>query len=408
MKIFLVTRGTQGDIYPYLEIVRALKARGHEILFSLPKEFEHLAQSFDVNYLTQKSDDITAMLDKVSGIKGLLAWMKRVIAEQFEEYIPLVQNCDLLIAANTEFAAPSIAELCGKPFVRTAYAPLLPSLKIPPPVMPFPKPNPIIRPKLLWKGLNFGLNSLMLSIINENRRKNGLAPIKDQGEYAPSYADNFLLYSPSMGNVDPDWRYKWHIGSYLFGDDIPYDVFEHKRFMEFVYKDQKPLVFFTMGSCKSKRRGFLSETLRKLCCDKGYKLAVGADWWKAGEVNGKDTDIFTLKSFVPHTWIFPHCTAIVHHGGSGTTHSAARSGRPQLILPLLLDQYYWGERVRTLGIGPAPVKVKTVTAHSFSKAISDLVENPVYVANAKTLGDKVRHETGIKTFIDYIEKTYGA
>jgi len=42
----------------------------------------------------------------------------------------------------------------------------------------------------------------------------------------------------------------------------------------------------------------------------------------------------------------------MHHGGSGTTHSVARAGKPQVVMPLIIDQPYWAYRVQQLGIGP--------------------------------------------------------
>lgn len=40
MKILLVTRGSQGDIYPYLTIASALIKRGHQVTLNLPQIFE--------------------------------------------------------------------------------------------------------------------------------------------------------------------------------------------------------------------------------------------------------------------------------------------------------------------------------------------------------------------------------
>jgi len=89
------------------------------------------------------------MLEGTPDTKNLLKWTRRVIDSQFKELIPLLDNHDALIAANTEFAAPSVAEYCGKPCIRTAYGPFIPGRKIPPPVFPLPKPHPVIRPALL-------------------------------------------------------------------------------------------------------------------------------------------------------------------------------------------------------------------------------------------------------------------
>jgi vancomycin aglycone glucosyltransferase len=43
--------------------------------------------------------------------------------------------------------------------------------------------------------------------------------------------------------------------------------------------------------------------------------------------------------------------AVVHHGGAGTTAAASRAGVPQVIVPMFSDQFYWADRVDSLGIG---------------------------------------------------------
>ena len=45
MKILLVTRGSQGDIYPYLTITSALIKRGHQVTLNLPQIFEKEAKA---------------------------------------------------------------------------------------------------------------------------------------------------------------------------------------------------------------------------------------------------------------------------------------------------------------------------------------------------------------------------
>lgn len=119
------------------------------------------------------------------------------------QVIPLLEQNDVLVAANTEFAATGIAAYCKKPFVRTSFAPFLPGEKMPPPAFPYPKPNPIITPKLLWLMMNRVSNYMVKDTINKNRRKYGLAPISNFGEDAAKNSDNFLLYSRYLGHTDP-------------------------------------------------------------------------------------------------------------------------------------------------------------------------------------------------------------
>lgn len=54
---------------------------------------------------------------------------------------------------------------------------------------------------------------------------------------------------------------------------------------------------------------------------------------------------------VDHWALFGRVASVVHHGGAGTTHAAARAGVPQVIVPMFGDQPFWASRVRALGVG---------------------------------------------------------
>ena len=53
---------------------------------------------------------------------------------------------------------------------------------------------------------------------------------------------------------------------------------------------------------------------------------------------------------VPHSWLFPRCAAVVHHGGAGTTHAGLQAGKPSLIVPFGGDQEFWGTLVAELSV----------------------------------------------------------
>jgi vancomycin aglycone glucosyltransferase len=65
----------------------------------------------------------------------------------------------------------------------------------------------------------------------------------------------------------------------------------------------------------------------------------GPDCFVTGEVNQQR--------------LFRRVAAVIHHGGAGTTFTAARAGSPQVIVPQVADQFYWAERIADLGIGVA-------------------------------------------------------
>lgn len=408
MKILLVTRGSQGDVYPYLRLAMELKNRGHFVTLSLPRIFEKAGESSGVRFVLQASDDIPGMLENDPDTKNLLEWTRRIIDSQFRELIPLLNEHDILIAANTEFASGSIAEYCGKPLIRTAYGPFIPSRTIPPPVFPWCKPHPLIRPALLWGILNSGLNFIVKKTLNKNRKNLGMPPIKDQAEHAPATAFNYLAYSKYLGTVDNKWKYQWKIGGYCFNDMLPYNREELERIIGFIKdgdtgKEKRPTVFFSLGSCHIDRGDKFAEMLLEICTAHNYKLLVACGWWNVGAHLQKRDNLFRMESVIPHSLIFPHCDAIIHHGGAGTTHSAARSGKPQMPVPLLLDQFYWSHRAQELGLGPGMVKIKSVSRKQLERKVVDLMTNASYKEKAHSLGILIRGEDGIENICRHIE-----
>lgn len=407
MKILLVTRGSQGDIYPYLTIASTLVRRGHEVTLNLPQLFEEEAKAYRLNYTLQAFDDIEGMIsragDQSQSIGSFLRWTRGVIDSQFEQLVPLLQQHDLMVATNSEFAAPSVAEYCRKPLIRTAYAPFIPGRKIPPPVMPFPKPHPLVTPSILWKMLCIGNNFMTRKTINKNRSALGMPPIRNCGLHAAEQAYNYLLFSRYLGSTDPDWAYRWEIGGYCFNDTLQYEASAYRELTDFIRKDKRAVVFFTLGSCSSKESNRFCERLIAVCRKHEYRLIIGSGWSKTGAYLQNDDSIFLLTKAIPHSLIFPHCAGAIHHGGCGTTHSVARAGIPQLIVPLIIDQPYWAYRVRQLGVGPEAVKIGKVSDRELEAKVCDLVGNALYRQKADELGKQIRSEDAVTHFCDYLE-----
>jgi UDP:flavonoid glycosyltransferase YjiC (YdhE family) len=62
----------------------------------------------------------------------------------------------------------------------------------------------------------------------------------------------------------------------------------------------------------------------------GVRAIVSKGW---SELAGpQDSNIFYIGD-CPHTWLFQHVAAVVHHGGAGTTACGLLNGRPTTIVP---------------------------------------------------------------------------
>jgi sterol 3beta-glucosyltransferase len=64
----------------------------------------------------------------------------------------------------------------------------------------------------------------------------------------------------------------------------------------------------------------------------------------------------------------------VHHGGSGTTHSALRFDIPQLIIPHIADQFLWMRLIVKNNMGPAGFPIKNWSREKFDKGVRALLK----------------------------------
>ncbi|MGA7129554.1 MAG: nucleotide disphospho-sugar-binding domain-containing protein, partial [Chthoniobacterales bacterium] len=90
-----------------------------------------------------------------------------------------------------------------------------------------------------------------------------------------------------------------------------------------------------------------------------------------------------------------------NHGGSGTTHSAARAGVPSIVLPFAADQFFWAEQLRRVGIAPAAASGPKVTAHILSRAV-DVAQTAEMRERASAVGATMRTEDGLAKAVDRI------
>jgi UDP:flavonoid glycosyltransferase YjiC (YdhE family) len=113
--------------------------------------------------------------------------------------------------------------------------------------------------------------------------------------------------------------------------------------------------------------------------------------------------VFMIDS-IPHAWLFPRVAAVVHHGGAGTTAAGLRAGVPSLVIPFTTEQEFWGQRVRNLGVGPAPIPRRKLTVDRLAQAIEEAVTNTAMRQRAAELGSKIQAEDGIANAVEIIQR----
>lgn len=109
---------------------------------------------------------------------------------------------------------------------------------------------------------------------------------------------------------------------------------------------------------------------------------------------------------VPHAWLFPRCSAIVCHGGSGTAHAALASGRPVIITPVFMDQFSFARYVNEQGAGVGTVQLHKLTDEALAAHILRVLGDGGMVARARQLAACLRQEDGCAAVAAAVEEWF--
>jgi UDP:flavonoid glycosyltransferase YjiC (YdhE family) len=103
---------------------------------------------------------------------------------------------------------------------------------------------------------------------------------------------------------------------------------------------------------------------------------------------------------VAHARLFPRVEAVVHHGGAGTTHTAARAGVPQIVVPHVLDQFYFARRVHELGVGPPAIRRRRLSAARLAETVRATLDNELLADRARELGRQLAAVAPVASHLD--------
>jgi len=310
--------------------------------------------------------------------------MEGTVAAQFETITPVAKDCDIIVGATAlQVAAPSIAEKMGVPYIFAAYCPaVLPSSHHAPPVLAMQgdKPASAINDySELWEKDAQRWNAQWSDILNAHRAERGLSAISDVRSYILT-DQPWLASDPTLGPwPDPADDSVFQAGAWILKDDRPLSP-ELETFLD----AGDPPIYFGFGSIRTPENlsRVMIETARAL----GRRAVILRGWADLALVDS-EPDCIAIGE-VNHQALFKRVAAIIHHGGAGTTHAAARGGAPQVVIPQHYDQHYWAGRVQQLGIGTV-YTASTPTVDSLTNALDQALQ-PGVIARAQAIANEVR------------------
>ena len=407
MRFTIITLGSRGDIQPYVALGLALMQSSHAVRLATHDEFEPFIRGFGLDFAPVagnpreivQSEQGKRWLESQSNplrfMRGLKELTADLIWQVADDTIRASADADLLMASTLGlFSAVHIAEARGIPFIPAPLQPIEPSWHIG--QATFPSAPGWLPLKPLYNRLSYTGSSLLMwqlfgKAINRLRSDILSLPPTTRGSWRPS-ADLPVLYGYSRHVVPkpPDWGPNAHICGYWFLDDEP-GWTPPTGLLDFLDSGPRP-IYVGFGSMADRAPAEMLELVLD-ALDRSRQRAILLTGWGGMSASDLPDHVYAVGS-IPHTWLFPRMAAVVHHGGAGTTAAGLRAGVPSILIPFFADQHFWADRVRRLGVGPAPISRSRLTPAALASAMLRAVTDTTMQARAAALGRQIQAEDG--------------
>lgn len=418
MKITFLIAGTRGDIQPFVALALALVGRGHEICVAAPRGFASMVAhsgarcvplSVDYENLFS-SEEGRRCLNGGSVIKlmRLLAdYDRRIRPQLHRELLASCEGAEALIAnLVVENSAACIAEKRKLPLMLSYMIPLiptgeLPSLMMPRLRLPLPRLNRFthtVFETLYWQSQKAQTNAW--------RAELGLRP----ASVAPRHqlwrmgAPTLHAYSGSVVPRPADWSAQHLLTGFwvmppevgLRAAGVP--TAELERWLD----AGPPPIYLGYWRLPVLDVAGMLRLAAEVAAKQGVRFIIGAGWTAQEQAGLTVPASLFITDSVDHNWLFPRCSATVHHGGAGTTAASLRAGLPMVVCPISADQPFWARQAEVLGVG-CTVPFQALSAARLTQALQQ-VQDSAMRARASHLGAILRQEDGVATAVRLIEE----
>ncbi|PVH81553.1 glycosyltransferase family 1 protein, partial [Cadophora sp. DSE1049] len=448
--------GSRGDVQPFVALGKTLKATyGHRVRLATHPTFKPFVEENGLEFFSIGGDpsELMAFMVKNPGLmpgfdslksgdvgkrrKGmeeivLGCWRSCIEAGDglgapprtsstddlgFDAGISMDANpadrpfiADAIIANPPSFAHIHIAEKMGIPLHMMFTMPWSPTQQFPHPLANIQSSNADVNmtnfvsyalvEMMTWQGLG--------DVINRFReRALGLEPISLI--WAPGMLSRLRVpytycWSPALIPKPKDWGQHISISGFYFLS-LASSYTPDPELAAYLAAGPPP-VYIGFGSIVVDDPDAMTKLIFEAVKKAGVRALVSKGWGGLGADDlGIPEGVFMLGN-VPHDWLFQRVSAVVHHGGAGTTAAGIATGKPTVVVPFFGDQPFWGAMVARAGAGPVPIPYKQLTADKLAAALTEALK-PETLERAKELGSKIKEEkgdeTGAKSFHDMLD-----
>ncbi|KAI9887544.1 MAG: hypothetical protein M1823_000635 [Watsoniomyces obsoletus] len=424
LNIVVMVLGSRGDIQPFLRIGQILRDKyGHRVRIATHPAFRQFVENdIGLEFFSVGGDPAELMAFMVKN-PGLIPSMETVrsgeIGRRRQQIFQMCQGfwracinatddetnpknrkmmsksnpfvADVIIANPSCFAHIHCAERLGIPLHLMFTFPQTPTTEFPNPMAKIKKTNiderytnfmsyPLVE-MIIWQGVG--------DLINEFRIKTlGLEPVSTLWAPGQLYRQKVpfsYMWSPGLVPKPHDWGPEIDVTGFVFLE-LASSFKPPEALVKFLDEGPEP-IYIGFGSIVVDDPDRFTSIIFEAVVKSGVRALVSKGWGGLG--GGDCPDNVYLLDNSPHDWIFPRVSAVIHHGGAGTTAIGLKCGKPTMIVPFFGDQPFWASMIAKAGAGyHEPVPYKRLTVDKLVEGIHELL-SPEVKANAEKLRDDI-------------------
>jgi len=408
MRLAILTFGSEGDTRPLAALCRGFQDQGHEIRLFAEHSTLSLAESLGIPCEALSGDVRSALpiadprqdirlTDVVKTVKAMNQVIAANTAAWMRTVAPYARNADgILFSSLAVSAGNALRQELQKPGIGLFLQPITPTREFSSPMLP-PMSLPGWANRLTFRPAHRQTWKICGRPAQAARSEVFGTRISARLQF-----DHPMLYGISRELVAPphDWPETHRICGHW--SRLAADWQAPAELLDFLEAGEAP-IYAGFGSPAAFVR---AKALNALIDAIAGRRTIFSPGWSRIDSTVLPANFFVAKH-VPHEWLFPRVSVAIHHGGAGTTHTAARAGVPQVVLPIGADHHFWAHRVALRGAAPR----YTRGGRFNPKAIGEMIEftqRDDIRRNAQKLGEAMSREDGVGVAVRESERIIAA
>ncbi|KAL8167350.1 hypothetical protein V2J09_008849 [Rumex salicifolius] len=409
LKIAILVVGTRGDVQTFLAMAKRLQEFGHHVRLATHLNFKDFVKTAGVEFYPLGGDPrvLAGYMVRNKGLipsaPGDISTQRKQLRSIIESLLPACTEPNIetgapfraqaIIANPPAYGHTHVAEALGVPLHIFFTMPWTPTYEFSHPLARVPQSGNwlsyIIVELLVWWGIRSYINDF-------RKRKLKLAPIAYFSMYRESisHLPTSYIWSPQVVPKPQDWGPLVDVVGYCFLN-LGSKYKPQEDFVEWIQKGPKP-IYIGFGSMPLENPRKTTTIILEALKETGQRGILDRGWGDL--VSDLPDNIFLIEN-CPHDWLFPQCSAVVHHGGAGTTATGLKAGCPTTIVPFFGDQFFWADRIYQRGLGPEPIPIYQLSVEALSNSIRFMLQQEVK-SRVMEIAKLIENEDGVAAAVD--------